>query len=192
MPIIHIFRYRKNQAYNFHNSETPLLFQQTPLWYFFGTRTFSETNVECAGRSSPSNYDLTMDHSFLQMLLPSFPIRMVLSILPAVPTFLKAMEKRKEQCKQLWAYCKKPLIHTSRWLLIVRLHCSNGWSPAELSMGRKLRSRIPVRPEVLCPEWSYLKRFREADAYIRDKKKTLTDDIVLEICRRCSQKLMLG
>jgi len=49
---------------------------------------------------SPRNYDLTMDHSFLQMLLPSFPIRMVLSILPAVPTFLKAMGMRKEQCKQ--------------------------------------------------------------------------------------------
>jgi len=26
----------------------------------------------------------------------------------------------------------------------------------------------------------------------RDKKKSLTDDIMLEICRRCSQKLMLG
>jgi len=53
-------------------------------------------------------------------------------------------------------------------------------------MGRTLRSRIPVRPEVLCPEWSYLKRFREADAHIKKRqKKTLTDDIVLEICRRC-------
>jgi len=35
----------------FQNSERSLLFQQTALWYFFGTRTFSETNVECAGRS---------------------------------------------------------------------------------------------------------------------------------------------
>jgi len=65
-----------------------------------------------------------MDHSFLQMLLPSFAIRMVLSILPAVPTFLKAMEKRKEPCKQLRAYCKNPLIYTSRCLLIVRLRSS--------------------------------------------------------------------
>jgi len=27
-------------SYNFHNSERSLLFQQTSLWYFFGTRTF--------------------------------------------------------------------------------------------------------------------------------------------------------
>jgi len=38
-------------------------------------------------------------------------------------------------------------------------------------MGRKLRSPIPVRPEVLCPEWSYLKQFREADAHIKKRPK---------------------
>jgi len=29
----------------------------------------------------------------------------------------------------------------------------------------------PVRPEVLCPEWSYLKQFREADAHIKRQKE---------------------
>jgi len=47
----------------------------------------------------------------------------------------------------------------------------HGWSPAELSMGQKLRSRIPVRPEVICPKWSFLKQFREADAHIKKRQK---------------------
>jgi len=38
-------------------------------------------------------------------------------------------------------------------------------------MGRKLQSCIPLRPEVLCPEWSYLKQFREADAHIKKRQK---------------------
>ena len=95
----------------------------------------------------------------------------------AVQTIKGLLQKAADPYLALVAYRSTPMQH--------------GWSPAELSMGRKLRSRIPVRPEVLCPEWSYLKRFREADAHIRDKKKTLTDDIVLEICSRYSQKLML-
>jgi len=34
-----------------------------------------------------------------------------------------------------------------------------------------LRARIPVRAEVLCPEWNYLKQFREADAHIKQRQK---------------------
>ena len=47
----------------------------------------------------------------------------------------------------------------------------HGWSPGELSMGRKLCSHILVRPEVLCPEWSYLKQFREVDAHVKKRQK---------------------
>ena len=34
-----------------------------------------------------------------------------------------------------------------------------------------MRARIPVRAEVLCPEWNYLKQFREADAHIKQRQK---------------------
>jgi len=95
---------------------------------------------------------------------------------PAVITFLKTMEKRKELCKRLRADCKKQLTRTSRCLLIVRLTCSmDGPLPSfrwEGNCGPAFRQG----PEVLCPEWRYLKQFQEADARIKKRQnRTLTD-----------------
>jgi len=75
----------------------------------------------------------------------------------AVQTIKGLLQKAADPYLALLAYRLTPLQH--------------GWSPAELLMGRKLRSRIPVRPEVLFPEWSYLKKFREADAHIKKRQK---------------------
>jgi len=67
----------------------------------------------------------------------------------------------------------KLLIHTSRCLLIVRLRCSmDGPLPSfrwDGNCGPVLHSG--QRPEELCPEWSYLKQFREADAHIKKGQK---------------------
>ena len=47
----------------------------------------------------------------------------------------------------------------------------SGLSPAELLMGRKIRTRIPTSPSKLNPCWPYFEQFRENDASLRDRQK---------------------
>ena len=44
-------------------------------------------------------------------------------------------------------------------------------SPAELLMGRKIRTRVPQLPEQLQPTWSYLKDFRNQNQKFKAKQK---------------------
>ena len=45
------------------------------------------------------------------------------------------------------------------------------YSPAQLLMGRYLRSAIPILPEALFPNWPDLKQFREIDDKYKRKLK---------------------
>ncbi|XP_015750651.1 PREDICTED: uncharacterized protein LOC107330577 [Acropora digitifera] len=47
----------------------------------------------------------------------------------------------------------------------------SGLSPAELLMGRKIRTRIPTSPSNLNPCWPYLEQFRENDTSLKDRQK---------------------
>ena len=49
-------------------------------------------------------------------------------------------------------------------------------SPAELLMGRKLRSNIPCLQENFIPDWSHLEDFREADKLYKKKQKADYDN----------------
>ena len=46
-----------------------------------------------------------------------------------------------------------------------------GRSPAELLMGRQLRTDLPQREENLIPKWSYLKEFKEQDTIFKARQK---------------------
>lgn len=46
-----------------------------------------------------------------------------------------------------------------------------GLSPAELLMGRKLRSNLPQTTESFVPQWSYLNAFRAANSRMKHKQK---------------------
>jgi transposase InsO family protein len=46
-----------------------------------------------------------------------------------------------------------------------------GYSPAELIMGRKLRSEIPQHPCTFIPEWSYLPEFQKKDRELKERQK---------------------
>ena len=47
-----------------------------------------------------------------------------------------------------------------------------GYSPAELLMGRKIRSEIPQPSSTFIPEWSYLSVFRKEDQELKQLQKT--------------------
>ena len=46
-----------------------------------------------------------------------------------------------------------------------------GYSPAELSMGRQLRTTIPQVSEHLVPDWTYLETFRQSNRTFKEKQK---------------------
>ena len=46
-----------------------------------------------------------------------------------------------------------------------------GYSPAELCMGRRIRTAVPQSSAMLIPHWSYLKEFQEKNAEFKKKQK---------------------
>ena len=73
----------------------------------------------------------------------------------AVQTVKNLLKKTPDPYKALMAYRATPL--------------ESGLSPAELLMGRKIRTRIPTSPSNLKPSWPYLEQFREKDASLNEK-----------------------
>lgn len=47
----------------------------------------------------------------------------------------------------------------------------HGWSPAELLMGRKLRTRVPTIPQQHVPKVPDVKNFKKIDAQVKGKQK---------------------
>ena len=48
---------------------------------------------------------------------------------------------------------------------------AHGLSPAELLMGRRIRTDIPQLPKTSVPEWKYLQHFKEIDKRQKEKQK---------------------
>ena len=46
-----------------------------------------------------------------------------------------------------------------------------GYSPAELCMGRRIRTAVPQSNAMLIPKWSHLKQFRERNAEFKQQQK---------------------
>ena len=46
-----------------------------------------------------------------------------------------------------------------------------GWSPAELCMGRRIRTTVPQTESMLLPQWSYLQKFRQLNEDFKAKQK---------------------
>ena len=50
-----------------------------------------------------------------------------------------------------------------------------GFSPAELCMGRRIRTTVPQTKGMLTPQWSFLPEFRQKNAQFKEKQKEQFD-----------------
>ena len=75
----------------------------------------------------------------------------------AVQTVKSMLKKATDPYQALMAYRATPL--------------ESGLRPAELLMGRKIRTRVPTLPTLLEPSWPYLEQFREKDASLKARQK---------------------
>ena len=75
-----------------------------------------------------------------------------------VKTVKNLLRKSNDLCLALLSYRATPL----SW-------CD--FSPAELSMGRRLRTSLPQTDTMLTPQWPYLKKFRELNKARKEKEK---------------------
>ena len=77
---------------------------------------------------------------------------------------------RNDICQFCWKflYYKQCIAVPSRYLPnFSRFHeMINGFSPAELLMGRKLRSNLPVQPKLLNPKWPSMKKLNAREKNI--------------------------
>ena len=67
------------------------------------------------------------------------------------------LKKSEDQYETLLAYRATPL--------------SNGYSPAEILKGRKLRTIVPVVPSSLDPQWSHFQDARKAQCENKHRQK---------------------
>ena len=74
----------------------------------------------------------------------------------AVQTVKTLLKKALDPYKALVAYCATPL--------------ESGMSPAELLIGKKIRTTAPILQIQLEPTWSYLEQFREKDHTVKAKQ----------------------
>ena len=75
-----------------------------------------------------------------------------------VKTVKQMLKQSKDPYWVLLNYCAMPLPWCKR-------------SPAELLMGRRLRTRVPQLPEQLNPRWLYLEEFRKQNQKFKIKQK---------------------
>lgn len=80
----------------------------------------------------------------------------------AVQTVKRLLKKASDPQLALLIYRTTPLI----WC---------GLSPAELLMGRQLRSNLPLSTQQLTPDWSYLSEFRQQDEKYKTQQKLAFD-----------------
>ena len=110
----------------------------------FARRGISEQLISDSGLqfSSTSFSKFTKDYGFTQIpTSPQYP-QANGEVECAVQTVKNLLKKPSDPYKVLMTYCATPL--------------ESGPSPAELLMGRKIRTRIPTSPDNLRPSWSFL------------------------------------
>ena len=88
---------------------------------------------------------------------------------PRYPQSNGQAERTVKTVKQMLKQSKDPYLALLNYRATPLPWCN--YSPAELLMGRKLRTRIPQLPEHLTPTWSYMDEFRKQNQKFKAKQK---------------------
>ena len=88
---------------------------------------------------------------------------------PRYPQSNGQAERTVKTVKQMLKQAEDPYLALLNYRATPLPWCKR--SPAELSMGRKLRTRIPQLPEQLTPTWSYMDEFRKQNQKFKAKQK---------------------
>lgn len=87
---------------------------------------------------------------------------------PRFPQSNGQAENAVQKVKMMLGKCTNP----NMALLMYRsTPLRNGFSPSELLMGRKLRTKIPVNPVALDPKWPYLENVKVKERMYRDQQE---------------------
>ena len=89
---------------------------------------------------------------------------------PHYPASNGQAERAVKTAKQLLKNADDPFLALLSYRATPLPWC--GKSPAELLMGRKLRSNIPQTTDSLVPQWSYLQEFRAQNKEFKKRQKT--------------------
>ena len=111
----------------------------------------------------------TMDPNFPQALLPSLQPTMDFIIRPVVLITLRAMGKPERAVQTVKSILNNPYLG----LLAYRVApLANGYSPAELLMGRKPRSTVPMIPELYKPKLLPHSKISQKEHQYRSKQQS--------------------
>ena len=117
-------------------------------------------------------WGVIMDYKFVLKNLLSLPILMGLDMWQVV----QSIPQRNGQIERMVQTTKNLLKNAEDLHLAVLSYRAtpHPWcklSPAELSMGRQIRTMVPVTDDHLIPTWSYLPRFQKINSQFKDKQK---------------------
>ncbi len=87
---------------------------------------------------------------------------------PRYPQAIGEAERAVETVKGLW---KGGGEKTKALLAYPAMPLDNGYSPAQLLMGRVLRTMIPQLPKALTPQWPKIKGFRKVERRAKEKQQ---------------------
>ena len=148
-----------------------ILFSATPLWFKISTRKIPKKNAKRVGSHGiPENVISVNGPQHFSAEFAKFAEDWGLTQIISSPKYPQSngeAERMMQTAKNLLTKSVGPF----EALLAYRATpLENGFSPAELCMGRRLHTTLPLPPSKLTPQWPELTKLREKEANIKTEQ----------------------